>query len=261
MLELLQRHFAIVNTKGGGLSGSSSHDESLRTLALAYTCQLLSPVILCAAAHPVSLIFPMSQFCHKVSEPLACDFRSSPASSEGTASEKDSLAEGSCPSCQDKVGEGRGLRDFKVFPVIWQLLIMFQLSQCLQLLHNLVCTCRTPRVSMELHKVKRKKLKLFPKHFKINWLDCGVEVCWAFPKILTISVAQSRVDLQSQHGWSMLHFLKDKRERIISHFAWICSNTGGTWIMVINVETHSGLWFKVFPLWSFPISKRVWCSS
>lgn len=95
---------------------------------------------------------------------------------------------------------------------------------------------------MKLHKVKRKNPEWFPKYFKIICLDCGVEDCWAFSKILTIPVAQSRVELTFRVGVAGACCISSKiRERIISHFARIRSTTGGMWIMMINVAMHSGL--------------------
>lgn len=151
-----------------------------------------------------------------------------------------------------------------MFPVIWQLLI--QLSKCLQLLHNSACTCRTPRVSVELHKVKReeKNTECFKtEHFKMNWVYYAVEVCWAFPAILTIYVDQNREELPFRLSSIGAHCISLKiRERIISHFAQICGNTGGVWIMMVSVAMHSGLLIQSLLFMKFScLSKRVWHSS
>lgn len=112
LLELLQRHFAIVNTKGRGLSGSQAVVPMMKVWGLWHTHASYSLLWSSVLQLTQPLFFSMSWFCHKVSEPFACGFRSSPASSEGTASGKDSLAKGSCPRCQDKAEEGSGFKGF-----------------------------------------------------------------------------------------------------------------------------------------------------
>ena len=130
-----------------------------------------------------------------------------------------------------------------MFPVTWQLLNMFQLSKCLQHLQNSICTYRTLRVSMELHKVKTKEksTECFPKYFRINWMYYAVEVCWAFSIILTIYVDYSRAKLGFRVSRVGARCISSEiREGIISHFAQICSNTGGMWIMAI--KRHNTQW-------------------
>lgn len=86
-----------MNTKGGGLSGSQSVVPMMKEPEDSGTGMHIPATPSCDPLYCSSPILPFF-LCPKVSERLDSDFRSSSITNDVTASEKDSLAKGSCAS-------------------------------------------------------------------------------------------------------------------------------------------------------------------